>query len=564
MISIGDSKSRFLHMIVPAVVLAFSFLCVGLFHETHSGVFSAALSVVILVTAIKRKKLRLYVNFSSVTIMTVVLMYGLSAVWVQDKGEALIGFVKFLPALLFLILYMQYDDPGEKIKPLIPHFASVSVVLSAVLMQIPALRDYFSVAGRLSGFFEYPNTFAIFSLIALLMVINSDEYRFYSFIEIPVLLFGILYSGSRFVFALTVVSVIAVIIVNRRKKKIFLVIPAVGIPIAGVIGFAAITGRIEAISRFLTTSFGASTFVGRTLYWSDALPVILRRPFGSGYLSYFLTQSNFQKGVYSVRYMHNDILQLAFDIGWIPALMFTCFMIRHIFKKKRSAGERIVLSAFFIHMLFDFDLQFAAMFLLLIVLTDDRSGREVFLKNPIVTKGPYVVLAAFSAFMTLPLSLSLAGNKSLSYKIFPYNTENNIALMYSADAAEKEEAADAVIEQNNEVASAHSVKAACFFSRGDLANVIKYGKEGLKLAPYVYDEYSALSYMIIYGEYLYEENADEYGATYCKKALLDVKEMFESAKAELNPRAKMIKDVFPETLPEDIENYISMIDIKTD
>ena len=45
--------------------------------------------------------------------------------------------------------------------------------------------------------------------------------------------------------------------------------------------------------RFLTTSLHSSTLLGRLLYAQDALPVILRHPFGLGYRSYTYMQGSF-------------------------------------------------------------------------------------------------------------------------------------------------------------------------------------------------------------------------------------------------------------------------------
>ena len=554
-------KNRFKDLIpvLPlAAVFFLALLCVGLFHELHSGVFSIVLCVILIVLYASRGEIKLYINFTSVSVFVIVISYALTAIWANDRGEAVIGFVKFLPALLFLVLTMQYDEPSKRILSALPHFAVFSVIVSAALMHVPVLEGYFSVAGRLSGFFEYPNTFALFSLISLLIILTEKKSGLVGYIESAILIFGILYSGSRIVFALAAVSIAAALIISRRKKAALVLIPTATLSVAGIAVYSSVTGEIGAISRFLTTSFGASTFVGRILYYLDALPVILKHPLGSGYLSYYLTQSSFQRGVYSVRYLHNDILQFAFDIGWMPALLFIGLMAYHVFKKGTSAGRRLILLVFFAHMLFDFDIQFTAMFFLLLLLTDDRGGREISLKNPSFSALP-IASALFASYMTLSLAFSLAGNNALSAKIFRHNTENNISLMLTMDADGREDVADLIISDNDMIHSAYSVKAAAAFSKGDFLNVIENGKRSLELAPYDYDEYSTLSYMITYGISLYEKNGDVYSAEYCKEALLDVADMFDSAKKNLHPLADKIKDTFEDSLPEDIDSYITAL-----
>ena len=554
----GQSKFRAL----PAVIVFYlALLCVGLFHEMHSGLFCVALVILLCVTAVKNKTLKIRLNFNTLAISVVVISYLLSALWATDRGSALIGFVKFLPVLLFALLIMQYDgDAPSRTLAFLPHFAAFSVAISAILMQLEPFERYFSVAGRLSGFFEYPNTFALFCLLALLTVLDSDNVKWYGAAEIALLAFGILYSGSRFVFAISVAAVVASLIINRKKKKVILTaIPSIGVPAAAAAIIAAVSDGGGAISRFTTTSLGASTFVGRFLYWLDALPVILRHPFGSGYLTYYLTEQSFQNGVYSVRYMHNDFLQFAFDVGWIPAALFAAFIIYNVFRKGIGAGRRLMILVFAAHAFVDFDLQFVAMFFLLILLTDDRRGKVAELKAGVLLKTSAALLAAACVYMTTALAFALAGNNALSAKIYPYNTENNVALMLDADADEREPVADRILDSCDLISSAYDVKATAAFSAGDFKTFIEYAKKSLETAPYNYDNYSAHMYMLAYGISLYANAGDTESAKYCMKELVGMNDMFDEASKNRSPLADRIKDKFPSELPEELSDYVKSV-----
>ena len=74
--------------------------------------------------------------------------------------------------------------------------------ISIGLMYIPTLDTYFAVSGRLSGFVQYPNAFAIILLVSELLLITKDRLRIWDYVCITLLLFGILYTGSRTVFLL--------------------------------------------------------------------------------------------------------------------------------------------------------------------------------------------------------------------------------------------------------------------------------------------------------------------------------------------------------------------------
>ena len=176
----------------------------------------------------------------------------------------------------------------------------------------------------------------------MLLILTRKEIDTVGYIECAVLVFGILYSGSRFVFVLAFISVIVALFINKSKKKALFSLLSLGVPAAGVAVYGICAGRFGTLTRFLTTSFDSSTLLGRALYWLDALPEILSHPFGHGYMDYYLTQSSFQSGVYSVRYMHNDVLQFAFDIGWIPAVLFAALFIYHIFKKGTMPEIRLI------------------------------------------------------------------------------------------------------------------------------------------------------------------------------------------------------------------------------
>ena len=98
---------------------------------------------------------------------------------------------------------------------------------------------------------------------------------------------------------------------------IFLIAAAASV--LALVIYSALFDSFGIFRRVLSLSFTESTFVGRFLYYMDALPQILRRPFGMGYMGYYYDQLSVQTGVYSVMYLHNDLFQLVLDTGWIPA-----------------------------------------------------------------------------------------------------------------------------------------------------------------------------------------------------------------------------------------------------
>lgn len=538
------------------IILIISLFFIGTFHEYLSCAGAAAICVWFIVRAARAKELRFCLNLTSVSVIVIALFYLLTAFWAVDSGMAVIGFMKFLPVPLYLLILMQSDDT-EGIIARLPIAAAVMTAVSVIGMQIPLFEDFFSVSGRLAGFFEYPNTFALFALISELVAASKEKLRPLDFAVIAVLLFGILYSGSRTVFVLAVIAnAVLLFTLKSRRVKIF-VAAVIGIFAASAAIYAAVSGGAGVFGRFLTISLNESTFVGRLLYFKDALPLVLTHPFGLGYMGYYYIQQSVQTGVYSVMFIHNDFLQLMLDIGWIPALLFAAAVVKAIFTGKKPFYKRLVLAVAAIHCCFDFDLQFIGMFLLLLLFTDYRAGKEYAVKNSEAVCGVSFLAAAVCIYFGISLGLSHFGKYSAAFSLYPLDTRAETQLMINETNSEKaNETADDIIARNEYVTVAYSLKARTYYSEGDFSKVIKYKKLIFEKAPFAYEEYEDYCYMLITGVSLYSDAGDNQSAEICLKELKSAANAVHNSKDRLSALGAKIKDQ-PETrLPDDIEEYL--------
>lgn len=324
----------------------------------------------------KKVDLKIYINLTSISVFAIVLFYLLSTIWATDSGMALIGFMKFMPILGFTLMIMQQKN-NDNIISSVPFVASGMTIISSVGMQFSFLESFFSVDGRLAGFFQYPNTFALFLLVAELIILAKEKHNIFDYISFSVLVFGIFYTGSRTVFILFVLSnIILFFNIKSKKFKIFTLAIAV-LAILCAIAYFLLSGNTNALNRFLTISLtDSSTFIGRLLYFQDAVPVILKHPFGLGYMGYYFIQQSIQTGVYSVMYIHNDFLQLLLDIGWVPCGIFIAAIIKSIFSKNIIFYKKVILCTMALHSCFDFNLQFVAMFFVMILFMDYNSEKK--------------------------------------------------------------------------------------------------------------------------------------------------------------------------------------------
>ena len=483
------------------IIFFISILSVGVFHEFVSCVFSVVLSAFLCYELVRNKKLCIYLNLTSISIGLIILFFLLSAFWAIDSGMAFIGFLKYLPIPLFLIALSNKPDAKAKIFEVLPFFAAIVTIISAILMQIKPLENLFSVAGRLSGFFQYPNTFALFLLVTELLLIKKEKFKYYHYIILAILLFGILYSGSRTVFVLLVVSNFFAAFFTKNKVVKFGIL---GVMCAAIIAIAAAAALNigGVLTRFTNISFKESTFVGRILYFYDALPIILKNPFGLGYRGYYYIQQSIQSGLYSVSSVHNDFLQLMLDIGWLPAVCFAAALLKPIFSKHTDNITRIIISVMFLHSCFDFNLQFIAMICLYLLFTDFTAGKrfELTLPQINIVKVIAASLALLSFYMAIPLTLTNFGIYKSASELYPFNTQNETALLTQIEDYDIAFAkAEKILEQNPYITLAYSIKSRYYFSQGDFGKLIKIKKTTFEKFPFQYPEYEEYCYMLING-----------------------------------------------------------------
>ena len=541
------------NLIIP-ILFFISVVLVGLFNEYLSCLFSLLLTITFFILTSGEKKFRFKLSLPIISLSVIVLFYGLSIFWAVDSGMAFIGFLKYFPICLFAFLIALQPETKEIIIKLLPYMAAGFAAVSIVFSFIPVLKPYFLVSDRIAGFFQYPNTFALFLLISELLLISKSSKRWFDFFIIVFLIFSILYTGSRTAFVLMLIANITVILkLSSKKTKIGALISVSTVILAVVL--SSLFFDLGALERFLTISFESSTFIGRFLYFKDALPLIFKNPFGLGFMGYYYIQQTIQTGVYSVMYIHNDFLQLALDIGILPLMLFVFTIFKSIFSKGIPFVNRIILLTITLHSCFDFNLQFVSMFFLLSVFLEDGKGKEITL-NKYIPSVMVSFLSLVSLYMGISLSLSYFGLNEEAHKMYPYNTQNQIELLIDT---ESEEIADDILYRNEYVNLAHSVKARSFYKKGNFEDLIKRKNRMFSMFPFQYSEYEEYSYMLINGRELYLKMGDTESAEICAEELKATRLKVETIESKLSSLGKKIYDQPKNTLPDDINYYIDRI-----
>lgn len=540
-----ENPERMLELFLLAVPF-----CLGGFHVWLSALASMYL-LLCLMSCAKKGGLKISAGLPLAAFGLLPVSFFLELPAAVDKGQALFGFVKFLPIPLFLVAVQQL--PKQQLSQLwrtVPVAGTVMTAISAVLQCIPALQPYLQVNGRLAGFFQYPNTFAAYLLCGVICLAAQSGGGVRRYVMEGVMIFGILQSGSRTAAALLVVTLL--VFTLYRKDRVG------GALLAGAMSGATVfviltmcTGGTDRLTRYITAPWESSTFLGRLLYYKDALPVIASHPFGLGYRGYSFLQGSFQTGVYTTRYVHNELMQLLLDVGWIPALLLVLAVIQG-FRHQEFYG-RWLMVVMIAHSLFDFDFQFMSMAFLLVLIIYGEAERVLTITPARCSL--WYVAASLMAGICLCIGaadlLGQIGYTKESLAVYPAQTD---ALMECLTKAEDTETmavtADRILKINPHVSLAYSAKALEAFAQGDGAQVITNKRQAIALARYDLSEYE--NYLdllfILYPCYLQAGMSDS--AEICRQEIISVPEMLAQVESNTDPLAWKIADRPQLTLPE--------------
>ena len=524
----------------------------GCYFSWASALVSLVL-IVLLLFLIRRGLLCCTCSVPFLTAVSIVFFHLGGIFWGSDHGMALVGAIQFLPLPLFVLILEQYA-PEQRMGLLrkMPYVASAMVVLSFLLSHIPLLESWFLVAGRQAGFFQYPNTYAIYLLFALVFLLFESPLQSRKLPWLIILTLGIILSGSRIVFFLLLTVFFVFFISEKNKYSCLSILGVATLSVLGSALFALFTGNRDSIGRFLTFSFTASEFVGRLLYMQDALPIIIRHPLGLGYTGYRWLQGSFQTGVYSVQHVHNELLQLLLDVGWIPAVLFLWALWCSLRSREGGLCRKLLLAILLFHCLLDFDTQFVSMAMLLFLVLDiePRAEKKSLSSRSHLCAGMLSVLALGSIWIGSASFLAYVQSPSAALRLYPGYTTAMVSLLSEVPEKEMGLLADRILRLNHNVALAHDAKAKTDFSAGSFSGMYTHKQEAIRLSRYNLMEYLDYFDMLRYAHSLYLRAGDNSSADRCLSLLAEIPGMLEAVDAQTSLLGRIIAEQPELDLPE--------------
>lgn len=510
----------------------------------------------------KSGSLRLYMNETLAAVTALLIAGAMSPLWGADSGMSAYGAVKALPLVLYVLLLMQCDGAErESAYALLPLCGAIMTLLCAALRFVPAFEGYVTVNHRLAGFFEYPNAYAAFLLVCLAISGTAKARPRFGAVIDALLVLGVFGSGSRTAFALMLLLIPAMMIVRREKRYC---IEGVAIIALGF-GLSYILGRLGSdvnAERYLTASVGASTFLGRLLYFKDALPVIAQHPLGLGYWGYFAAQGSFQTGVYTISFVHNGLLQLLLDYGWLPAALVVYALIRSFLSKSAGRTERFVMLVLLAHCMLDFDLQFTVMWLLLLLVSDVRRGKMRTLKRKSrLLLAAACLLTLLGGWLGTADALYRFGAVDACLGVMPFHTQALEQKLVDADTVqEMDDISERILALNENSHLAHNAQANVSLSQGNITRMIEEKERAIAYDRYSLDEYCDYISKLCAVMQMYLSAGDDASAQFCKNRLLSIPDMLSELQSQTDALAWRITDKPQLELPSEYKTAIDALE----
>ncbi len=471
-------------------IYAAAVILIGGFFDWCVALLGAALALVIFVRARKSKIVMPSLKSIQLLPMAVVVISAIVTFWSVDRLQNIMGVIRLIALLLWMILCLNTDEADRKNTiATIPAIGAAMVAVSIVAYTMAGLRPYFWENSRLSGIFQYANTAALFWAVGVIVLLQNIRKKWQWYVQLFLLLIGILLTGSRSVLLILTIWAIYKSISDRKLRRPILIVIGLLLAVSGII--FAITGSTANISRVFA---GSSTIWGRLLYYRDGLDMLLHNPQGLGYMGYLYSQGLYATGVYSVRYVHNDLLQVGIDYGMAAMLLVVVYLVWQFAKGRQDAWKKEILAVIIAACLVDFSAQYLSITFVAVLCMDLESGTVD--SNSKLTNVGMVLLMALFSYLIIATATAKYGNPRTSIAMLPGNVSSRMQIIsHTNDANCAYELSSEVIKINPRVRDAYVFRAYVDTMQRDIDALKSDMDMAIMLAPYdvsVYQVYESL------------------------------------------------------------------------
>lgn len=441
--------------------------------------FSMVLMMVLFIACIWLQKgfvLEKSANF--IFLCALFLLYLLSCFYAIDRGMAILGALKYFVYIGFYMLYVQLNTEGfkERVLRTIAISLSFSALLSILAYYIHPLGELWIQKNRLGGPLQYANTYALLLVLSCTYLIHWKTKSIFRALCLVVTISAIALTMSRSMIYMGAFMIAMAILITKRNwiQNILACLSGIGISIWMITDL-----KLMEVSRLADASLKTSEMAIRLLYYGDAIKMILKFPFGTGYLGYYYIQRTFQtNSVYFIKFVHSHLFQVLLDVGTLGILIFIIFFLGNLFSKKTFWLDKIMWTTLFAHALIDFDFEFGLVFFIVIILAIGKSGKKIFV--------PGSKRIIFLLILLLPIYIYFGTAVQMhSYKLYPVFTQAQVNALKNKNliAEEKYKFSQEILERNQYVVEAIAFQRDYQHSRKNYLEAIQSAKNAVDKNP---------------------------------------------------------------------------------
>ncbi|WML33090.1 O-antigen ligase family protein [Clostridium sp. OS1-26] len=541
--------------------------------------------------------------FYSILFLNVIAI--LSLIYSKNINLFFDGFITYLAVLLFYLLFTNLHMP--KVLDYFAYITSISAFIFIIFQGLILNK-------RIDGTFGYANTYGLLLLIGLYMNEIRTEQKFKSSIQ-WVLILGILLTESRntfiylFIFALIcyfaeykeknyriAINFFTTIIFYGLVKYFGLgtafVIPVFYIPlyhfynksgvkikkqislffaIAIVVSLSLLVfGKFNFNTRVSNISLDSGSLQERFIYYEDCFQSIIKNPLGSGINSFVYKQYKNQSAFYDIKYIHNSLLQVCYDMGILGLAAFMFIFIYGVYMILKSEKDRLkvlklaMFLTIYFHSLLDFDFSFTSIFIIVVMIMSFLDKRSSFTIRKSVKMSMIILGLIISVYILIINSLVFLGNiyakndinKSVAFyranKAITIRNPDIYVLMaqaYRGNNMYKECLANLKLAEqvNNEDPRIKMNIAFTYERLGDIENTIKYFDIVLSYERYYPEIYKSY--------YLYLDSIYKNTKNHSYKVKMDnLRELYYKNYCSLNKKSIFLRNQLENNLNYDIKN----------
>ena len=415
--------------------------------------------------------------------------------WSIDYIDNFMGAMRIgIICLWMWLLRCRKSTEVSDAKNAIPWMGGIIVLLSIACYYIPLLKPYFWENTRMCGAFQYANTTALLLALGILQVINEwkenpeRKIQWHYIVLVIALMFGLLLTGSRSVLLLLIVWGIVYAVKTPEFRKIFLLGVVLVLLTGGL--YTVITGNIGNVGRIFTIFSSNSTMWGRILYARDAVLLLTRKFYGLGRMGYYYSQGTFQSGVYDVRFVHNDFLQIALDYGVIALGLLLYFLIWQLLRGKQSLSDKGMILFICVASAMDFHCQYLYIVMVLCMFFDygncEKEKKKQLRENYIL----FPVFIVLFIYISIATACCRSGKPEITLSMLPDYTSAQEKCIFSDLRSQKVyELSNRLIQKNTYDVAAYIARGSFYASRLSVPQCIEDLDRMLELKPYRTDYY---------------------------------------------------------------------------